>query len=311
MTVEEMLTDLWYSLGKNTELDPFTGTTFDITTAGATRMLGWLNRGYRIIADWKRNDGSGVQFSASYDELYFQTQIVEGTVASATDTTVTVDSSAGATADQYNGWLIRIESGTGAGQVRLITDYSALRAATVHTSWDTNPDSTSEYTLYKRFMRILNSADTGASENITQPQDDCVKNPLKITDLYQQRDIPYGGRVENWPGNITSAGIPSAWTLFGNTIVFNYAMDEERWYRLEYEAELAALTAASQEPKLPEPWQEMLFLWLLWKGRVWTHEPNAAYGAKRDLWDFAEKIRMPREQLMDREDGGAYPDLEG
>ena len=50
----------------------------------------------------------------------------------------------------YNDCYVEITSGTGAGQIRQITDYnSGTEVATVDTFWNTNPDNTSNY-------RILN-----------------------------------------------------------------------------------------------------------------------------------------------------------
>ena len=50
--------------------------------------------------------------------------------------------------DYYNGAEITIESGIGAGQIRVITDYvGSTKVATVGVAWDTEPDSTSVYSI--------------------------------------------------------------------------------------------------------------------------------------------------------------------
>lgn len=62
--------------------------------------------------------------------------------------TITLDTSASATNDYYNGMVILIVSGTGAGQSRVITDYvGASKVATVGKAWATNPDATSEFVI--------------------------------------------------------------------------------------------------------------------------------------------------------------------
>lgn len=63
------------------------------------------------------------------------------TATSATDTTV-VKTSAGWTADAYNNMYVWVYSGTGAGQVRKITD-TTTDTLTVDEEWSTNPDDTS------------------------------------------------------------------------------------------------------------------------------------------------------------------------
>lgn len=60
--------------------------------------------------------------------------------------TITLDASASATDDLYNGLLIQIVSGTGAGQARVITDYvGSTKVASIEPNWTTNPDATSVF----------------------------------------------------------------------------------------------------------------------------------------------------------------------
>lgn len=61
---------------------------------------------------------------------------------------VTLDASASATDDLYNGLAVVIVSGTGAGQARLITDYAGVtRVASVTPNWIVNPASGSVFVL--------------------------------------------------------------------------------------------------------------------------------------------------------------------
>jgi hypothetical protein len=61
---------------------------------------------------------------------------------------IVLDSSASSSNDFYNGSLILIHSGTGAGQARAITDYvGSTTTATINKSWVTNPDATSEFII--------------------------------------------------------------------------------------------------------------------------------------------------------------------
>jgi hypothetical protein len=62
--------------------------------------------------------------------------------------TVTLDASASATNDYYNGDVVMIVGGTGAGQSRVITDCDGTtKVATVNASWAVNPDSTSRFVI--------------------------------------------------------------------------------------------------------------------------------------------------------------------
>jgi len=70
------------------------------------------------------------------------------TAAGGAGGTITLDASASSTNDYYNGSVILIYGGTGAGQARVITDYvGATQVATVHRAWATAPDNTSLFTI--------------------------------------------------------------------------------------------------------------------------------------------------------------------
>lgn len=62
--------------------------------------------------------------------------------------TITLDASASATDDLYNGCWIVITSSTGAGQARLIYDYvGSTKVASIAPAWITNPSATSIYMI--------------------------------------------------------------------------------------------------------------------------------------------------------------------
>lgn len=81
-----------------------------------------------------------------------------GTQHTVSNTQILLGTSSSNTADLYNGCLIGITGGTGAGQSRLILDYvggtypsgatnDGNHEATVDTAWTTNPDNTSIYAI--------------------------------------------------------------------------------------------------------------------------------------------------------------------
>jgi len=67
------------------------------------------------------------------------------TAAAGGATTITLGASAVGTLDFYKNALLVITGGTGAGQARAITEYTALKVATVDRAWGLNPDNTSQY----------------------------------------------------------------------------------------------------------------------------------------------------------------------
>ncbi len=96
-----------------------------------------------------------VAYSASPERLLKATKgvtcvgdvVLEASTAERTGTcqggsadTITLDAGASGTDGAYNGMMIRITSGTGAGQIREVIDYvGASKLATVGRAWGTNP----------------------------------------------------------------------------------------------------------------------------------------------------------------------------
>lgn len=79
---------------------------------------------------------------------YNGTGYVDGTAQGGGSTYIDLATSASSTDDFFNGGLVTIISGTGAGQTRFIADYTgSSRRATVDTPWVTNPDNTSKYII--------------------------------------------------------------------------------------------------------------------------------------------------------------------
>ena len=72
----------------------------------------------------------------------------EGTVVTVTDAhTITLDAGAVATTDYYPHSRLTIVEGTGAGQSRLIIDYTSGRVCTLESDFTTSPDTNSLYTI--------------------------------------------------------------------------------------------------------------------------------------------------------------------
>lgn len=75
-----------------------------------------------------------------------------GTAQAGAAQTITLDAGASGTDDLYKDHVIRITSGTGAGQIRRIASYvGATKVATVERAWGTSPDNTSVFRISQGF----------------------------------------------------------------------------------------------------------------------------------------------------------------
>lgn len=80
--------------------------------------------------------------------------------------TITLAAAASATNDIYNGQLIRVLSGTGDDQIRIITDYDgATKVATVAPAWTTQPDAASYYGTLQNGMAKVVAFEAGAIDS--------------------------------------------------------------------------------------------------------------------------------------------------
>ncbi len=87
-------------------------------------------------------------FAASAPGFGFSSgsSLASGSVTSATSETTLLDTGALAVSGYYVGARLRIVSGTGANQERVITDFTSGRVAS-HSEWTTAPDNTSGYVI--------------------------------------------------------------------------------------------------------------------------------------------------------------------
>lgn len=102
-----------------------------------------------------------------------------GTAQSGTSTTIRLAAATSKDDDFFNDYYVRIMSGTGAGQQRLITDYvSSTDTATVDSAWTVNPNSSSVYeiTEWGVFTEIIGPTTYTKVRFVLAPQRDFSEN---------------------------------------------------------------------------------------------------------------------------------------
>jgi len=298
MTLTEARDDLYGIVSKNSELDPSTPT-------GAEILDRYLNRAYKTVLSWKGPRGA-LRFPASRATLLFQAPVYTGTASAGSSTTLTIPTSGLITSDDYYvEWVLKITSGTGSGQARLVVGWDGTGGvATVHKAFETTPDATSVFLLTKRFMPILESGDTGEADAILLDPEDTFRGVLKITSLEDGADLVLAEGTENFSGALTETGTPGEFFVEGERVYFNLAPDETRWYRLEYARTPASLSDGAEEFSLPAPWDQAIILLARWWVLVRYGEVEDAYSAKRDYQEFLASLALPGEDLGDRTPSG-------
>ena len=130
-----------------------------------------------------------------------------GTAQAATSTTIALAASASSVDSLYNGEVIKIYGGTGAGQARIITAYTGVsKAALVDRAWITTPDATSLYAILS-----LDQAATDANLAIAA---NAVNG--NVTGSVGSVTGNVGGSVASVTGNVGGNVVGSVGSVTGN-----------------------------------------------------------------------------------------------
>jgi hypothetical protein len=148
--------------------------------------------------------------------------------AGLTSTEIKLADSASAVDDYYNGMVVYISNGTGAGQVRTITDYVGLtKVATVDSAWDTQPDNTSVYEIYVKYAsqveRLIEWPRNDGTKvllaivgtTLARIADDGTKTDLKTLD---NAEIGYFFYQDKFYFTGKEAGVDEYWYYDGATV---------------------------------------------------------------------------------------------
>lgn len=143
------------------------------------------------------------------------------TTETASTTTVELQSDMDGTNDAYNGMLIIIEAGTGAGQIREITNYvGSTKVATVNKAWTTTPDGTSKYRLRAApFVGGFRGGPTGESHQGVSAgtHNNWARKYQNSLTIYNATGSPDGGQSDLQGAEDNNARFESKWFDTGFT----------------------------------------------------------------------------------------------
>jgi hypothetical protein len=143
------------------------------TGAGQARLILQYNGSTKVATvdrDWRINPDNTSEFVILADAG--RNSVNEGLAQGGTSTTITLNASASATDDAYNGQLVFIRSGTGQDQVGLVEDYvGSTKVATIRTrsatgQWETVPDTTSAYMMIPNLTFTLNEISSAVADGV-------------------------------------------------------------------------------------------------------------------------------------------------
>ena len=308
MIQEWIMKEIWSRGGEPSDIDPSS----DVSYSGSP-LLSWVaNEGQSAVASYKDPRTKRIfRLKTLISEMYFQSVLIEGTLTGdgTASTVVFPAADVGANDDQYNGWVVEVNS-----DIKLIPDYAgATYTAKVHSDWGTTPLTDDTYKLYKRFYTLMESTEDWVDDNILLPSTSTKARAegnlievLKITDLENATLIKRAGRTKDFTNSLVSSGDPRNWIRKGNNVVFDSNIDEENWYKLEYYRMPKDMSSSTEVPEIPEYLHEGIILW----GVEWVFarrgESSLKWSAKGDFRDFMSKTISTYEIEFERdEDSGS------
>ncbi len=272
MTAQELIDEVSASLGNRT----------DITTA---RYLTWLNWAqYDLCGFHEKRLFPSKRFHELEGDYIFSSAPITDTAQGGAAASIILAAVSSAVDDYYNSTVIKITSGTGSGQQRLIVDYvGATRVATVDQDWDTEPDNTSVYETYRYRWHLSTDIGLDPKENVW------------IVEAIEQLESGSNLEQKEW-GNVAlgkkwsaSLGAPTTFARRGSYIVFNTAVNSTTWYRLltyNFPTRLVA-TALDTEPILADFIHEAIAAGAIYRGFAKLMEPERAASAKSEYISIA------------------------
>ena len=146
--------------------------------AGQTRVIVDYasDRTGRIFRDWEVTPDNTSEYAVLAHKM--PGVIATGLVVASTSTVTELDADSPTVLGAFVGSTIYIASGTGVGQVRVITAYSVDREATVSPAWTTTPDTTSIFVVYANGKALVDSISAAALATINTEVDTAFTTPM-------------------------------------------------------------------------------------------------------------------------------------
>lgn len=300
MTVQEMIEDVYLRLGNPTWLSPYNNSnTFDINQSGAQTILGWLNRGYNQITNWKLSNGTIIRFPSLLGRCFLKVKDVSATVQSSGDDTVTLGASLYTVDDKYVEWIIDI---SGAGKRTIISYDGATRQATVDRDWDSNPNNGDSATLYKRFFKYKSgNATVHSGEELPKTKSE-ITSFQRALELNTRYELARRARSDTHISTEITRSRPTVFWQREDGVEFDTSPTNDTTYEFLYYGAPETLSTAGQIPDIPESWHEGIVIFAIKLGLEARYESDMAYAQKRNLIDFMQTGQQPMERAFERED---------
>lgn len=319
MTVEEMVINLYEGSYEQDELVPYNALgTIDDTIVGFTKLVGFINRAIKVVSTWKFPNGVRIQFKANNGLAFVSTPEtgyaesladLDGAASIAAGFQLPVNSIVAGEPRQiilpvamsrrdgfYNNAVIVLRDGTSHFILNSFGEYLAL---------ETNVDPTYDNYPFRIHQTNFTIGSNPALHEFHLPEF------ISIQDIYDKTNSAELSRNTSQSfldGAEKNIGTPSIYTVFGDRIYFDSALQQATTYRIRYWKYARSVNLLSDSFDLPEAFHEAIYLCAKAELLRRIGEATESYAAWRSL--EATMITLRNEADFEHENARArvYPE---
>lgn len=288
LTVEQMMVEVWESLGEPGTLDIYDGDgNVSVSTEGGAKVLRAINSGQLAVCAW-RDDAKrrSFRFKTFYQEQYLSVTVGGGAAGSGNTTSVLqlAAGDQGQNDNYYQGWVVEVGS---EGRLVVASDSTSV---TVGRPFGAAPATGATYTLTKRWMTVDLSGG--------------VEDVIGLVDVTSDLVLDEGQAHDFFEGRREEVGDPGSWYRSGNRLYLDVAPDTDRYFMAQLYRLPTTLSALADESELPPQFHRGIVLWALgYWGFAREMEPAMAYSFQRKFTDFMKETMTEYEMVGWREAG--------
>lgn len=316
MTVREAFMELWDGVGHQVDMYPFQGDIqtedqIDPTSEGSQYFFRLLSQAQIALANWKKADMRPLKFRQFYK--HFNTELgvdpdisYEITRISATEFNIDP------TQLDFNFDLETLESAV------VLINGSYYKIMSIFESTVTNwvfyvtPEVTEEEVpsypetitdvqfAINEFDIVPSAVAQTDTYHITIPENTFTLH--RIDDYLTQSQVEKALDVDELAtkGEAVNVGTPAKFLYLGDKIIFDTALAQKRWYKIEIFRQPFKITDLDQGFEIPPPFHQAMIFWCLWKVAMRERNEINMGIYRRSIDKELLAVRDEYDQLFDR-----------
>ena len=300
MTVNDIVYDMYQSLGEPTDLDPS-------SVSGLATMLRAVNQSIERVASWKDPiTGRFLRVPELRGEYTFQVEKPTGTWGIALPTEGAFEFTAPAELALYAEGNIIVLDGT--------SMYCYFASGTSVYTKDAVPAGLEDGFTWEVYRKnVFVGKVTGETPNDIDVIGDTANqvpgkfiDVMRLWDLTSSTPLSRGPKGSDYLDASYTVGQPALWTKLGNVIFFDTHLIEDKWFKMEYYKIPKQVTTLAETPELPENLHYAVLLAGLEWGYMRSGETTEKYSIKQDLKEFFRSFKSTQDMYEDQydQDGG-------